>query len=137
MKHSINTIAAALITSTILLASHTASAGVADQMLNEYIQQGAKPSALAGETLWNREFVDAKSGKNRSCASCHTSRLTQTGEHVKTGKVIKPMAPSVNPKRFTKVKKVNKWFKRNCKWTLGRECTLQEKADVLAYIRGK
>ncbi|MEA3244387.1 MAG: DUF1924 domain-containing protein, partial [Pseudomonadota bacterium] len=31
-------------------------------------------------------------------------------------------------------KKIEKWFKRNCKWTLGRECTAQEKADFLAYI---
>lgn len=44
------------------------------------------------------------------------------------------MAASVNPKRYTKMKKINKWFKRNCKWTLGRECTNQEKGDILKYL---
>ena len=43
------------------------------------------------------------------------------------------MAPSVNPKRFTDLKKVEKWFRRNCKWTWGRECNAQEKADILQW----
>ncbi len=60
--------------------------------------------------------------------------LTRTGKHVKTNKEIKPMTPSANPKRLTDAKKIEKWFKRNCKWTLGRVCTAREKADFLAYI---
>ncbi|TBR21868.1 MAG: DUF1924 domain-containing protein, partial [Candidatus Nitrosotenuis sp.] len=32
---------------------------------------------------------------------------------------------------------VEKWFKRNCKETLERECTPQEKGDFLAYLSGK
>jgi hypothetical protein len=45
------------------------------------------------------------------------------------------MAPSVNPERLTDQRKITKWFKRNCKWTLGRECTHREQGDVLAYLR--
>ncbi len=44
------------------------------------------------------------------------------------------MSPSAYPERLTDSKKVNKWFKRNCKWTYGRECTAQEKSNFLVYI---
>lgn len=68
-----------------------------------------------------------------SCTSCHTSNLKQPGE-TRAGKRIEPMAASVNPKRFTDAADVAKWFKRNCGDVLGRECTAQEKGDVLAYL---
>ncbi|MCU7805748.1 MAG: DUF1924 domain-containing protein [Candidatus Thiodiazotropha sp. (ex Lucinoma borealis)] len=102
----------------------------------EYQAQGASNfSATAGEALWKKTFVDAKKGNKRSCTTCHTTDLKQPGKHARTGKAIKPMAPSINPKRLTEVKKIKKWFVRNCKWTLGRECTDQEKGDVLAFIK--
>ncbi|HCS12500.1 MAG TPA: hypothetical protein DIW28_01710, partial [Zetaproteobacteria bacterium] len=44
-------------------------------------------------------------------------------------KRIEPMAPSVNPERLTDPAKIEKWFGRNCEWTIGRDCTAQEKAD--------
>jgi len=90
-------------------------------------------SAQRGEKLWNREFT--ASGQPRSCATCHTSYPRLTGKHLRTGKLIKPMAPSVNPDRFTNQRKIEKWFKRNCKWTLGRVCTAQEKGDVLEFLK--
>ena len=52
----------------------------------------------------------------------------------RAGKVIDPMAPSVNSKRLTDAKKINKWLLRNCKWTFGRECTAQEKGNVLLWL---
>ncbi|MEJ2693644.1 MAG: DUF1924 domain-containing protein [Candidatus Thiodiazotropha sp.] len=101
-----------------------------------YQNQGAGPfSAASGEALWNKTFVDAESGKQRNCSTCHTTDLTKPGKHERTGKVIEPMAPSANPKRLTDVKKIKKWLVRNCKWTLGRECTTQEKGDVLVYLK--
>ena len=57
------------------------------------------------------------------------------GRHAVTGKAIKPMAPAVNPARFTDPKKVEKWFRRNCRDVLERECTSGEQADVVAYLR--
>ena len=87
----------------------------------------------SGEKLWNQ--TQTVSGQSRSCASCHTSDPRHTGKHVRTGKPIKPMAPSVNSGRFTDPKKVAKWFKRNCKWTLGRECNTQEKGDFTKYLK--
>ena len=52
-----------------------------------------------------------------------------------TGKAIEPMATAANPRRFTDVAKVEKWFKRNCKDVLDRECTAREKGDVITYLR--
>jgi len=113
-----------------------AQADAVSELEAQYRAKGAGPfSAAAGEALWNKGFMDAKSGKERKCTLCHTTDLTRPGKHVRTGKVIEPMAPSVNPKRFTTVKKIKKWFVRNCKWTLGRECTAQEKGDVLAFLK--
>ena len=90
-------------------------------------------SAQRGEQLWNREFT--VSGQSRSCTTCHTTNPSLSGKHVRTGKLIKPMAPSVNPDRLTDQRKIEKWFKRNCKWTLGRVCTAQEKGDLLEYLK--
>lgn len=100
-----------------------------DTLLQAYVSRGAtEADAEQGRRLWLKKYSD------RSCASCHTDDLTVSGRHVKTNKLIKPMAPSVNPERLTDRKKIEKWFKRNCKWTMGRECSAQEKADFLLYI---
>lgn len=86
-------------------------------------------SAARGET-----FFKAKHGGEWSCASCHTDKPAAEGKHAKTGKVIKPLAPSANVERFTDMAKVEKWFKRNCNDVLERVCTSQEKGDLLAYL---
>lgn len=92
-----------------------------------------KSSAAQGKKLWAQEF--AESGQQRSCATCHGINPGTQGKHVRTGKAIKPMSPTVNPNRLTDVKKVEKWFKRNCKWTMGRQCTAEEKSHFIAYLR--
>ena len=56
------------------------------------------------------------------------------GKHAKSDKAVKPLAPSANADRFSDMKKVEKWFKRNCNDVLERVCTAQEKGDVLAYL---
>ncbi|MBT3205697.1 MAG: DUF1924 domain-containing protein [Gammaproteobacteria bacterium] len=100
-----------------------------NNLLQKYQQQGAGTVAPdQGKNLWY-----AKKG-DRSCTSCHGNSPEQTGKHIKTGKAIKPMSASANPKRFQDSKKVEKWFLRNCKWTLGRQCTMQEKADTLSWL---
>lgn len=107
-----------------------------EELLQEYRQQAAMDfSAAAGKTFWNQPFLPAGADKERRCASCHTTDLRQAGKHVTTGKEIKPLAPSVTSKRLTNTEKMRKWLGRNCKWTLGRECTAQEKGDVLLYLK--
>lgn len=125
-----------------------AQANVIPEMLAQYKTEGGSNfSADAGKKMWttSKPFTDKKGvlQKDRTCATCHTADLTKPGKHAKTGKVIAAMAPSVpfvkveedDTARFTEVKKVEKWFKRNCKWTYGRECTVQEKGDFLTYFK--
>jgi len=86
-------------------------------------------SAARGET-----FYKNKHGNDWSCSSCHTDDPAAQGKHAKTDKPIKPLAPSANAERFTDMKKIEKWFKRNCNDVLDRVCTPQEKGDFLAYL---
>jgi Domain of unknown function (DUF1924) len=124
------------ITALLIAIPFYVQADAISELENRYQSQGAGPfSAEAGEILWNKTFVDKKSSKIRNCATCHTSDLTNQGKHARTSKVIEPMATSVNQKRFTNIKKIKKWFVRNCKWTLGRECSAQEKGDFLAFFK--
>lgn len=111
-------------------------ADTVDDRLAAYQAEGASDfSAARGKDMWFNTYSHAKADKPRSCTSCHTNNARVNGKHAKTGKPIKPMARSVNPERLTDVKKIEKWFKRNCKWTLDRECTAQEKGDFLSYLR--
>ncbi len=104
-----------------------------DQLLKQYQQVSAtEASAAAGKRAWSKQ-VSAK-GKMRACTTCHGDDLGKSGKHQRTKKVIKAMSVSVNSERYTDEKKIKKWFKRNCKWTWGRECTAQEKADFLTYL---
>jgi len=108
-------------------------AGIDETIAHFNPQHNLTFSAKDGDKLWHQKNT-GPDGKERDCTMCHGKDLTKSGKHVRTGKVIKPMAPSVNSKRFTDIHKVEKWFRRNCKWTLGRECTDQEKGDVLKYL---
>ena len=101
----------------------------ANEQIAALQQQGAeKADPQRGKLLWY-----AKNG-TRSCASCHGQSPLETGRHAKTRKPIKPMALSKNPQLFTSRKKTEKWFLRNCKWTLGRVCTVQEKVDIMSWL---
>ena len=116
----------------------TASASPVDDLLQQYRAQGAGSfTVAAGEALWERTFTDRKTGQVRNCALCHTADLGKRGKHATTGKAIEPLAPSVNPERLSDRAKIEKWLTRNCKWTFGRECTPQEKGDVLTMIRSR
>jgi len=87
-------------------------------------------SASMGKELWSKEILPGK-----SCKSCHGSDLTQPGKHIRTNKIIKPLSLKSNPERLTKEKKINKWLKRNCKFTYKRECSPEEKISFIEFIR--
>ena len=102
---------------------------ISDELIAEFQTTAAEVlSAERGAALWVRDF------DGRSCTTCHTESLYGTGRHPKTGKIIEPMAPSVNPGRLSDERKVKKWLLRNCKWTLGRVCTAKEKGDVVLWL---
>ncbi len=110
----------------------TAQAGdttAAAQLTLWQAQAGTAASAERGKVLFT-----SRHGGDLSCASCHGTAPTAPGKHASTGKVIEPLAPAANPLRFTDTAKVNKWFTRNCKDVLARECSAAEKADVLAWL---
>lgn len=120
-----------LVFAAIAVASAVAWAGdttPAAQLSYWQMQAGGTASADRGKTLFVARHGDM------SCAGCHGQPPTGEGKHSVTGKAIQPLAPAYNTQRFTDTAKVDKWFKRNCRDVLGRECTAQEKADVLAYL---
>ncbi len=99
--------------------------------------QLARWSAAAGkpgDAVQGEVFFNSTHGDKWSCATCHGKPATATGKHASTGKAIKPMAPAANPEVFTDSANSDKWFRRNCKDVLNRECSAMEKADVLAYL---
>ena len=98
-------------------------------LLKSYEAQSGKASPSRGE-----QFFNTKHGKEWSCSSCHENPPNHDTKHIVTGKVIKPLAPSANPTRFTDEAKADKWFKRNCNDVLDRDCTAQEKAEVLSWL---
>jgi hypothetical protein len=99
------------------------------ELLMGYEASSGKSSPARGE-----QFFNAKHGKEWSCASCHENPPNHDTKHIVTGKVIKPLSPNTNPERFVDQAKADKWFKRNCNDVVARECTAQEKADVLAWL---
>ena len=102
--------------------------GYAQQARREVVTY-AGPSATAG-----RHFFTTKQGGDWSCSDCHTANPAASGRHTVTGKTIAPLAPAANAQRFRDAARAEKWFKRNCKDVLKRECSAAEKADVMSYL---
>ena len=124
---------------TALVASLSFSATV-DEYLNFLKQEVLKenPSfkgfdAKRGEEIFTSKHI-GKKGKEISCTTCHTSNLSNSGENTFTGKTIEPLSPKANPKRFTDIKEIEKWMKRNFNDVYNREGTAVEKGDVTTYI---
>lgn len=124
---------------SLIFTATLTNAAVVDDLLKEYTSLGAsKFSAANGEQMWKKDFPDTEEpGKVRNCSTCHGKDLRASGKHAKTGKVIDAIAPSANKDRLTDPKFIEKWFLRNCKWVVNRECTAQEKGDFLVFLRDK
>ncbi len=117
------------------LAAQPVFAQTPHEILSEFKTEAAHvPNFQGFSVARGGQFFKEKHGKEWSCTSCHTDNPAALGKHARTGKEIKPMAPSANAERFTDMAKVEKWFKRNCHDVLGRVCTPQEKGDVLSYL---
>lgn len=93
---------------------------------------GFAPSAKRGQEFFTKKW--GVSQKMPDCTACHGKNINIDGKHVITGKHIAPFSPAVNPERFTKFAKIEKWFKRNCTEVVGRECSASEKADFIQFI---
>lgn len=106
----------------------------ADTTPREQLQRWQALAAQPAEATRGQSFFTTERQHGWSCATCHGAPPNRSGEHVKTKKTIAPMAPAFNELALTKEAKVDKWFRRNCNDVVGRECTAQEKADVIAYL---
>ena len=135
----------------VLLASFIAASFIQAQELNPQMQEymntlkaEAKSADASftgfdyarGEKIFTTEHI-GKKGKLISCVSCHTANLSKNGRNEHTGKVIEPLSPQANPQRFTEVREVKKWLKRNFNDVYNRVGTAQEKGDVIIYIINK
>ena len=119
-----------------MVAAGQVQAGAVDTLQQEYKAAGAGPfSADKGQQMWTAKHMNKEAGKEISCQTCHTEDLKKSGKHMKTGKVIG--AEALIRWQHPDIKFINKWFLRNCKQVLGRECTPQEKGDFLEYLKGQ
>ena len=124
----------------IALIINLSFASVVDDYLNSLKQEVLKENpkftgfdAKRGEEIFTSTHI-GKKGKEISCVTCHTTNLNNNGENTFTGKVIEPLSPKANPKRFTDVNEIEKWMKRNFNDVYNREGTALEKGDVTTYI---
>lgn len=111
--------------------AHAADTTITQQLAHWSAQAGRPGDAGRGQVFFN-----SRHGGEWSCASCHGTLPTGPGRHANTGKTVDPLAPAFNPKAFTDSARVEKWFRRNCKDVLSRECSAAEKADLLAHLGG-
>ena len=115
-----------------------AAAPVVAELLREHEAAARKEnpgftgfSAAEGRRIYFSEHPSE--GRLVSCASCHTADPRQRGR-TPAGKIVDPLAPAANPDRLTDRADVEKWFRRNCKQVLGRECTAEEKGHFLTFL---
>ena len=118
-------------------------ASVVDDYLNSLKQEVLKENpnftsfdARRGQEIFTSKHI-GKKGKEISCISCHGIDLNKSSENFFTGKVIEPLSPKANPKRFTELAEIEKWIKRNFNDVYNREGTALEKGDVITYIINK
>lgn len=102
------------------------------EILAGYVAQAGAPGAPErGQALFNQRF---KGGLFERCSDCHGAVPTGKGQDQTSEKPIAPLAPAANARRFTEPGRVENYFRLNCKDVVGRECSAQEKADLLAWL---
>lgn len=89
-------------------------------------------SAARGQALHTQTFAGGKPD-TPACTSCHGATPRSSGR-TPAGKAVEPMALSLSSTRYSDAAKVDKWFTRNCRDVLGRECTAREKGDWLSFM---
>ncbi len=132
LPHPVYVTAVAVTLMTISFGA-TAQADNRTDIINHFMAQDTGPANPANGAKLYTEVFNTGKPDTPSCTTCH-GKTPQQGGQTRTGKAIAPMAVSLTPDRFTDLKKVNKWFGRNCKSVIGRECSAQEKVDFLSYL---
>ena len=103
----------------------------------EATAKAAKPGFNGFSSERGEAFFRAAPGTGKpetpSCTTCHTADPRAAGK-TRAGKAIAPMAVSIQADRYLDAAKVEKWYRRNCRSVLGRECTAIEKGDFLTFM---
>jgi hypothetical protein len=69
------------------------------------------------------------------CRACHVINDEEHPEPKRAKlRYIEPFAPHANPERLSDAERVEEFFKLNCSMVLKRECTPQEKGDLIAWL---
>jgi hypothetical protein len=127
---------------SLLLATPAIANSARDSILAGYLDAAKSAdagftafSAQRGETLFRTNHGGGKPD-TPACTTCH-GETPQGKGRTRAGKEFDPIAVSAAPKRFTDLAEVEKWFGRNCKSVLGRECTPAEKGDFITFMMGQ
>lgn len=112
-----------------LLSGYATEAGRLDRTFTAF-------SAQRGEALYRTSW-NGGDPRTPSCTACHTANPRQAGRNAKTGRLIDPVAVSVDSRRFTDRAAVEKHFLRDCRSVLGRECSALEKGDYITFMAGQ
>ncbi|GAP38775.1 DUF1924 domain-containing protein [Piscinibacter sakaiensis] len=118
------------------LAAATLPARAGDTDITRQLAHWSAEAGRPGDVARGEAFFGRRNDAGASCAGCHGMPPTGPGRHAATGKRLDPLAPAVHPTAFTERARTDKWFRRNCRDVLDRECSPAEKADVLAYLAG-
>jgi hypothetical protein len=111
-------------------AAQSQTTRAADLLATYTRQAGGTASAERGQAFFTRKF-----GRDfDSCAACHGAVPVRAGKDLVSEKAITALAPAVSPQRFTDKAKVEYRFAQNCKDVVGRDCSAQEKADVMSWL---
>jgi hypothetical protein len=68
------------------------------------------------------------------CRACHVTLHKGARGRSAIKREIRPLAPLVNPDRFTNEWQVEFWFDWNCELLLRRQCTPLEKGDFITWL---
>ena len=123
-----------LLATALLLAPLAGWAGTTASLLDDYRRAAAATPGFSGFSAARGNALFHRPGRDWSCSTCHTDDPREQGRHVVTGKAIPPLSPLADAKRFTDAAHAEKWFKRNCRDVIGRECSVLEKGDLLTYL---
>ena len=136
---TLSTLAVIIFTSWILAGANVAFASPRQNILADYAARVKiqTPGFEGFSTDRGKKLFLSKPGTGKpdipSCTTCHSNNPANPGQ-TRAGKAIEPMAVSRSPARYTDFKKVEKWFRRNCKSVTGCICTSLEKGDFLTFM---
>ena len=119
---------------SVSIFSASGAVNAADTTPASQLQYWAQQANAPANAEQGKVFYNTRQKQDLSCATCHSANPLEPGKHSSTGKALKPLAPATNPKSLTDTAKIDKWFRRNCNEVVGRECSAQEKANVIAYL---